>query len=145
MAAHYLSGMLTQLEARDRGFDKAIMLDTQGFVAECATESAFLVKDGCLLAPALGTVLRSVTRLSVLEMAGDEGIPVREERLPAQMLHEADEIFLASTVHKIHPVRQLDERTLPAAPGPLTGQLAARMARILAGESERFREWLVPV
>jgi len=73
-SANYLNGMIARAEAKKNGFDYAVMLDTQGFIAEGGTESVFVVKDNRLLTPSAGTVLRSITRMSILEAAGAAGI-----------------------------------------------------------------------
>lgn len=141
-AANYLNGMMARAEARDRGYDHAIMLDTQGFVAEGGTESLFLVSDGALLTPASGTVLRSITRLSVLEIAGEEGLAARETRIPPEGLYTAEELFFSGTPHKVLPVRQMEDRTLSPVPGPVSRLLSEVFTEILAGRDQRFKDWL---
>ena len=89
-AANYLNGMIARKDVQKRGLEEAIMLDTQGFLDEGATESVFLVKDGKLLTPSLGTVLDSITRRSILQVAGHLGITI-EGRLRPELLFEADE------------------------------------------------------
>jgi branched-chain amino acid aminotransferase len=143
-AANYLNGMVARLEARKRGFGDAVMLDTQGFIAEGATESIFLVKDGRLLTPSLGTVLDSITRRSVLEAAAFLGIDTFEGRLPPEMLFAADEIFFVNTPFKVMPVRRVEDRELPAVPGPVQRRLAEFFHRVVSGAEEQFGHWLYP-
>jgi branched-chain amino acid aminotransferase len=144
-AANYLNGMVARLDAEKRGFEHALMLDTQGFVAEGGTECMFLVKDGQLMTPALGTVLRSITRMSVLEAAGTVGIPTVEDRLPSQWIYEADELFFSCSPIKVMPVRQVENYMLEDVPGPVTRQMAALLTDISTGQDERFKKWLYPV
>jgi len=144
-AANYLNGMVAHGDAQKRGFDQAIMLDTQGFIAEGGTESVFLVRNGRLLAPVLGTVLQSITRRSILQAAQTEGIETVEARLRPELLFEADEIFTGCTPFKVFPVRQMEDRMLGEIPGPLTRRLSALMKNIVAGSDERFQDWLYPV
>ncbi len=144
-SAHYLNGMIARAEARKNGFDYAVMLDTQGFVAEGGTESVFVVKDNRLLTPAAGTVLRSITRMSILEAAGAAGIACFEERLKPQLLFAADEIFFASTPFKVLPVKQINDRKLDHIPGPVSRQIADLMAKIAEGSDARFKKWLYAV
>jgi branched-chain amino acid aminotransferase len=144
-AANYLNGMMAKEEARKRGFDEAIMLDTQGFVAEGGTESVFLVKGGRLMTPALGTVLASISRKSVLEIAKAFHVESAEERLRPELFFSADEIFFSGTPAKVLPVRKIEERMLEKVPGPVTQKLFATMRDIVAGKDERFRAWLFPV
>lgn len=119
-----LNARLAFLEARERGADEAILLNLQGEVAEAATSNLFLVLPGGVLAtPSVESgLLVGVTRGVVLELARQMGIPVREERLPATCLEEAEEAFLTSTTRSICCIRELDGRPL-ATPGPLTRRL----------------------
>jgi branched-chain amino acid aminotransferase len=144
-AANYLNGMLARAEARERGFDQVIMLDTQGFIAEGGTESVFLIKDGRLMTPGLGTVLISISRKTVLEIAPVVGVETFEGRLPPKRLYEADEIFFSGTPMKVLPVNQIEDRALDEAPGPLTRKLGNLVNEIVSGRDQRFRSWLFPV
>lgn len=141
-AANYLNGMVARLEAQKKGFKHAIMLDTQGFIAEGGTESAFFVKDNCLLTPSTETVLKSITRMSILELATKMGVECHEKQLKPELLAEAEEIFLSSTPFKVTPVKQINERKLVDAPGPVTRKLAAHLNGITAGTDDRFENWL---
>jgi branched-chain amino acid aminotransferase len=141
-AANYLNGMLARLEAKTRGFENVILLDTQEFVAEGPTESVFLVHQGILLAPVLGTILDSITRRSILEVAKAAGLKVQEKRLARQLLFEAEEIFLAGTPNKVLPVCRLEERNITPVPGPVTRQISSLMNEILAGKHPQYQDWL---
>jgi branched-chain amino acid aminotransferase len=144
-AANYLNGMVARLEAQKKGFEHAIMLDTQGYIAEGGTESVFLVKDGYLLTPSTGTVLKSITRMSILEAAQQAGIESIEKPLKPELLVEAEEIFLSSTPFKVLPVMQLNDRKLPDAPGPVARKIAELLNTIVAGNDDRFADWLCVV
>jgi branched-chain amino acid aminotransferase len=144
-AANYLNGMVAKLDVQKRGFEDAILLDTQGFIAEGATESVFLVKNGRLLTPSLGTVLDGITRRSILQTAGHLRIEAVEGRLRPELLFEAEEIFFANTPFKVIPVRRIEEREMPAVPGPVQARLAEFLGRVAHGEEAAFREWLYPV
>lgn len=145
VAANYLNGLISKSEALERGFDKGILLDSQGFVAECATESIFIVKDGCLMTPALGTILDSITRRSVLAVAASAGIEIHESRLPPERLFDADEIFLACTPFKVQPVNLIEDHSIEPSPGPLTQKMAALLDQIIGGNENRFKDWLYPI
>lgn len=145
VAANYVNGMVARMESRKRGFDYAVQLDTQGFIAEGGTESLFLVRDGGLLTPSLGTVLHSITRKSLLEIAETMGMKTFIGRLSPGLLDEADEIFFSGTSTKLLPIRQIEARILRGAPGPVTRSISARMDAITAGRDERFRGWLFPL
>ena len=144
-AAQYLNGMLARSEARKRGYDYAILLDTQGFIAEGSTESVFFVRNGCLMTACLGTVLDSITRKSLLDLAKEEGIKTCEGRLFPALFEEAEEIFFASTPIKILPVRKCGDRMLTCVPGAVTMRLMECVEKILDGQDRRFSFWMTAV
>jgi branched-chain amino acid aminotransferase len=144
-AANYLNGMVARKEAQKKGFEYAVMLDTQGYIAEGGTESAFLVKDNKLMTAATGTVLKSISRMSILEAAKIAGIECFEGQLKPELLFEADEIFLSCTPSKVLPVLKINDRELEHAPGPLTQKIAEMLDRIYSGDDERFKDWMYPV
>jgi len=145
VAANYLNGMMARMEARQRGYDFAVMLDANGCLTEGGTESIFLVNNHILMTPAPGTVLRSITRKSLLEVAKREGIETCEGKLHNGLLIDTDEIFLSGTPEKLLPVRQVEERTVENTPGPVTRRLSGVMDAILKGRDDRFTHWLFPV
>jgi branched-chain amino acid aminotransferase len=144
-AANYLNGMVARKEAQKNGFEYAVMLDTQGYIAEGGTESAFLVKDNKLMTAATGTVLKSISRMSILEAAKIAGIECFEGQLKPELLFEADEIFLSCTPSKVLPVLKINDCELENAPGPLTQKIAEMLDRIYSGDDERFKDWMYPV
>lgn len=144
-SANYLNGIMARVEARERGYDNVIMLDTQGFVAEGSTESVFMVEGGRLFTPCAGTVLLSITRLSLLQIARALDLEVSECRIPPERLMGAAEILLAGTPNKVLPVRKLEDRDISGTPGPITQRLSALMMEITSGRSEQFKQWLFPV
>jgi branched-chain amino acid aminotransferase len=144
-AANYLNGMVARLDVRKRGLVHAVMLDTQGFIGEGATESLFLVKAGRLMTPALGTVLGSITRMSILEAAELNGLQTFEGRLDPALLYEAEELFFSCSPLKVLPVRQIEDRVLSNIPGQLTQRMGALMDDIVKGKDARFKNWLYPV
>lgn len=145
VAANYLNGIMAGLEAKQRGFDVGIMVDSEGFIAEGSIQSVFLVKDGILTTPALGTVLQGITRKSLLEAASRFDIKTTEERVRPEALMEADEIFVCSAPEKIVPVKRIESRVIPKIPGRITKKLLALFREICSGRSPRFKKWLFPV
>lgn len=145
VAANYLNGMLARLEAKRRGFDYALLLDTEGYLAEGGTESVFLMRKGRLMTPALGTILDSITRRSVLEVSGILGLHTVEEKIPPECLLDADEIFLSGTLGKVVPIERMEGRLLAPVPGPVTLRINEFMEEILAGREKQFQHWLFPV
>ncbi|MEL6599219.1 MAG: branched-chain amino acid aminotransferase [Pseudomonadota bacterium] len=111
-------------EARRMGFDNALSLDAEGFVAETASTNAFLVRDGHVCTPRPnGTFLNGITRQRVMALLGDVGHPVEEASLTVDDFRAADEIFLTGNASKITPVTRFEERDLQ--PGPVTAQARA--------------------
>lgn len=144
-AANYLNGLMSRANAESRGFENAVLLDSQGFIAEGAIDSIFLVKEGVLMTPSRGTILASITRKSLLEIAEATGIDRYEGRLAPHLFYEADEIFLANSAVRVLPVRKIEDRELQVVPGPLSVKLKGLMDRIQSGADERFKDWLFPV
>jgi len=144
-AANYLNGMVARLDVRKRGFDYALMLDSDGFIAEGGTESVFIVRDGRLMTSALGTVLHGITRKSILQAAESLDIITFEGRLSPDILFEAEEIFLSSSLSKILPVHKIEDRELPEAPGLMGIKLAELMDKITVGKEAHFKDWLYPI
>jgi len=144
-AANYLNGMVARIDAGKRGFEHAIMLDTQGFIAEGATESIFLVKAGQLMTPALGTVLASITRMSILEAAEITGLQTFEGRLDPELLYEAEEMFFSCSPLKVLPIRQIEDQVLSNMPGPVTQKVTELIDDIVSGKDARFKNLLYPV
>lgn len=145
VAANYINGMVARQEARRRGFDLGVMLDTEGFVAEGSIESVFLVHDGVLMTSPLGTVLQGITRKSILEAADFFDIKTAEKRIRPETLLAADEIFFSCSPEKVLPVNRIENRTLQNAPGPVTKRLIQGFKEICSGENPRFKDWLFPV
>lgn len=141
-AANYLNGMMSRLEARERGFDMAVMADTMGYLAEGGTESLFVVKDGTLLTPARGTILKSLTRDSVIRLADYLDIPIEERRIRPEEAYQGDEIFSSGTPAKVLPGRKFEERVYSPCPGPLTKKMEDCFEAVLKGEVSEFKGWL---
>ena len=142
VAANYMNGIVARTEARNLGFDYAILLDVQGCLAEGGTESLFLVREGRLLTPSLGTILNSITRKTLLDVAETMGIGTFAGRLDPQALNEAEEIFFSGTTTKLLPIRQVGNRILKEVPGLVTRRLTERMAAITSGRDAQFQRWL---
>jgi len=145
VAANYMNGIVARTEARNLGFDYAILLDTAGYLAEGGTESLFLVRGGRLLTPALGNILQSITRKTLLEVARTMGIETYAGRLEPEIIALAEEIFFSGTVSKLLPVRRVGDRELTEVPGPVTRRIALRMEEITSGRDGLFSKWLFPV
>ena len=138
----YINSSLAKVEALKSGYDEAILLNSQGFVAECTGENIFVVKDGSLVTPPLSSgALEGVTRDSVMTIASDLGIEVREENLLRTDLYCADEAFLTGTAAEIVPMRSVDEREI-GEPGEITRKIQETYFAIIHGEVEKYADWL---
>ncbi len=147
IAGNYLSGQLVKMEALANGFAEAIALDTTGLVSEGSGQNTFVVHRGTIFTPPVnGTLLAGITRDSILTLARDLGIPVREEPLPREMLYAADEVFLTGTASEVTPVRSVDRITVGnGRRGPITTQLQERFLSIARGTAEDRYGWLTYV
>ena len=130
-----------------KGFAEAIALGTDGMLSEGSGQNLFLVRRGALHTPPIdGTLLPGITRETVLSLASDAGIPIREEPLPREMLYVADEVFLSGTASEITPIRSVDKITVGAGkPGPVTKELQRLFMATVRGESEDPHGWLTYV
>jgi len=143
-AANYLSPMVAKQEVLARGFDIPILLTTDGFVAEGATESLFLVKNRVIKTAPLEFVLPGITRRSVIEVARWLDYKVVEKKMRRAELFSADEAFFTSTSQKVWPIASIERKKLPA-PGPVAAMLMEAFQKITAGQVPLFLKWLVVV
>ena len=139
-----MKSFLATREAALAGYEEAILLDTDGYVAEGAGENLFLVKDGTIYTPPLSSaVLAGITRATVLQIARDLGVPVREERYTRDTLYLGDELFMTGTAAEVTPVREVDNRRIGAGTaGPITKKIQEVFFRAVRGEEPKYREWL---
>lgn len=141
--ANYVNSILAKREASSLGYDEALMLDTDGYVAEGSGENIFIVTDGVLRTPPVTAVLPGITRASVLTIAQDLGFAVREDIFSRDELYLADEAFLTGTAAEITPIREVDGRLIgPGKPGPLTRKLQAAFFEVVQGKDPRYQHWL---
>jgi branched-chain amino acid aminotransferase len=140
---NYVNSIMAKREATQLGYDEAIMLDTDGYVAEASGENIFIVRDGVLKTPPFTAVLSGITRDSILILARDQGIPVREEIFSRDELYLADEAFLTGTAAEVTPLREVDGRRIGSGkPGPLTQKLQAAFFAVVKGDDTRYQSWL---
>jgi branched-chain amino acid aminotransferase len=138
----YINSSLAKVEAVKAGYDEAIMLNTQGFVAECTGENVFIVKDGVVMTPPTSSgALAGITRDSVMTIARDHGYPVVEQQLLRHDLYLADEAFLTGTAAEVVPIRSVDDREIGNR-GEITRTLQETYFAAVRGEVERYKDWL---
>jgi len=143
---HYVNSILANLEATREGYDEALLLDTQGFVAEGAGENLFIVRGGQVYEPQLVSGLAGITRQTVIELANDLGLTVQSRPMTRDDVYLADEAFFSGTAAEITPIRELDGRPIGTGRrGPLTERIQAAFFDAVNGRSPRYREWLAPV
>jgi branched-chain amino acid aminotransferase len=137
----YLNSMLATTEAKRAGYDEAILLTDDGYVADGAGENVFVVKDGVVRTPPLSTsILPGITRNTVIQIAQDLGYVVEETSIIRSDLAIADEIFMTGTAVEVTPVRSVDDIELGV--GPVTLELQAAYLDTVNGRSERWSHWL---
>jgi branched-chain amino acid aminotransferase len=142
--SNYMNSQLAKMESVMNGYDEAIMLDYQGMVSEGSGENIFLVKDEVLYTPPVSSsLLGGITRDSIMEIARDMGLEVREETLPREMLYIADEVFLTGTAAELTPIRSIDKITVGEGKrGEITKKLQETFFKVLNCEVEDEKGWL---
>jgi len=139
----YVNSILAKREVMKDGYDEAIMLDAEGFIAEASGENVFMVRDGVLHTPPPTSVLLGITRDSILRMAADKGIPVEQRRFTRDELYTADEAFLTGTAAEVTPIREVDNRVIgEGRRGPVTSVLQSAFFDVVKGKDAKYRDWL---
>lgn len=143
ISGHYVNSILAKREAKAAGYDEAIMLDAQGYVAEASGENLFMVKNGVIRTPELaGPVLAGITRDSIITLARERGLTVVEGRIARDELWLADEVFLTGTAAELTPVREIDDRAVGTGlVGPITQALQARYFDVVKGSTPDHAAW----
>ena len=146
-SANYANSQLIKMEAILEGYTEGIALDTQGHLSEGSGQNLFLVRDGVLLTPPAGaSILPGITRDSVMTLARDLGIEVREAALPRELLYIADEVFFAGTAVEITPIRSVDRIAVAdGRRGPITEAIQRAFFDLVHGEAPDRHGWLTPV
>ena len=140
---NYANSFLAKTESVRLGFEEAILLDPQGYVAECTGENIFIVRRETLLTPSAEGILDGITRDSVIRLARDAGYVVSETRLSRDDLYSADEVFVCGTAAEIIGLREIDFRTIgEGRSGPVTRVLQRAYADVVHGRDVRSAEWL---
>jgi branched-chain amino acid aminotransferase len=146
LSATYANSVLASVEAHDDGYDEALLLDVDGFVAEGPGENLFVVKDGHLYEPELASALTGITRDSVIALARERGYPYSARRLTRDDVYLADEAFFCGTAAEVTPIVELDRRPIGSgAPGPWTRTLAGALLDAACGNDPKHLDWITPV
>jgi branched-chain amino acid aminotransferase len=145
-AANYANSALAKMEAVHGGYDEAILLNSQGLVAEGPGENIFRVKHGVVSTPpASSGILRGVTRDSVIAFARDEGLEFRRNDFSREELFTADELFFTGTAAGVTPIREVDGRPIGTGSYPVTKRLQARYDGAIRGRNPQYASWLTYV
>lgn len=143
---HYINSMLALREALTDGYDEALLLDNEGYVAEGSGENIFIIKNGVIYTPDLTSALNGITRNTVMTLANDLGIDVVEKRITRDEIYIADEAFFSGTAAEVTPIRELDNRSIGSGTrGPITERLQTLYFDIVHGREARYSHWLTPV
>ena len=141
--ANYLNSQMAKFEAIESGYDEALLLDDQGYVAEASGAAFFMVRDGKLITPPSDNALESITQKTVIEIANDMGYEVIRRRITREEIYIADEAFLTGTAAEITPVREVDARVLGAGGrGAITKEIQEKYFDIVFGRDERYKKYL---
>ena len=137
----YLNSMLAVTEANRAGYDEAILLTAEGYIADGSGENVFLVKDGELFTPDLSaSILPGITRDTIIQIAQDLGYRVHEKPLIRTDLYLADEVFMTGTAAEVTPLRAVDDVEIGV--GPITLEIQENYLETARGRSERWAQWL---
>lgn len=142
--ANYMNSQLVKMEALENGYDEGIMLDYQGMVSEGSGENIFIIKDEVIYTPSMSSsLLKGITRDSIIKLAKSMDLDVREEQIPREMLYMADEIFFTGTAAEVTPIRSVDKITIGNGKrGPISEKLQKSFFEILKGEVDDEFGWL---
>lgn len=140
---NYINSVLALQDALACGYDEALLLDVDGFVAEGSGENFFLVRDGIIYTPELTSALEGITRDSVMKIAADMGYEVRSKRITRDEVYVCDEAFFTGSAAEVTPIRELDNRVIGEGKrGPITEVLQSAFFDIVSGRKTGYEEWL---
>ncbi|HRD65091.1 MAG TPA: branched-chain amino acid transaminase [Candidatus Competibacter sp.] len=143
---NYMNSMLALSEALRDGYDEALLLDTEGYVAEGSGENIFVVRDGVIYTPDLTSALEGITRDTIIRFAAALGIPVKEKRITRDEVYIADEAFFTGTAAEVTPIREVDGRRIgEGRRGPITQRLQTLYFDQVHGRRDEYPEWLTLV
>jgi len=143
VVGNYVNSMLVKTLALRSGFDEAVILDSQGFVAECTGENLFMLRKGVMYTPDISTILEGITRDTIFTLADDMGVPVEEAMITRDQLYIADEVFICGTAAEVVPVRAIDFRTIGnGCPGQVTKTLCDLFQANVHGNGAHSAQWL---
>ena len=145
--SNYTNSILANMEATDEGYDEALLLDSSGFVSECAGENIFVVKNGVIYTPDLSAgALNGITRNTVFHIAKDLGLEIVQKRITRDEVYICDEAFFTGTAAEVTPIRELDRIEIGAGSrGPITEKIQTAFFDIVHGRNPAYAHWLTKV
>ncbi|MDH5190019.1 MAG: branched-chain amino acid transaminase [Gammaproteobacteria bacterium] len=139
---HYINSMLALNEALRDGYDEALLLDVDGFVAEGSGENIFIVRNGTIYTPELTSALEGITRDTIFQLAKDAGLEIKEKRITRDEVYSAEEAFFTGSAAEVTPIRELDNRTIGNGKrGPVTEKLQTLYFDQVHGRRSQYPEW----
>tara|TARA_B100001113_G_scaffold290513_1_gene246605 strand:+ start:212 stop:1123 length:912 start_codon:yes stop_codon:yes gene_type:complete len=142
----YVNGVMAHDQAKRNGYQEAILLDTNGFVAEGSGQNIFLIKNGKVMTPELTCCLNGITRRSVIKIAQDLGLEVLERQITRDELYTADEVFFCGTAVEITPIKAIDKIKVGIGKrGEITTKIQQNYLDAVRGKSEKYSDWLSKV
>jgi len=146
VCGYYVNSQLAKKEAISGGYDEALLLDTEGYVSEGSGENVFIVRNGVLKTTPLTSILEGITRNSILQIAEDEGVGIKEERFTRDELYISEEAFFTGTAAEVTPIREVDGRMIgEGRPGKITKKLQAIFFDIVKGKNKKYKSWLTAI
>ncbi|MBI5639360.1 MAG: branched-chain amino acid transaminase [Nitrospirae bacterium] len=146
VCGYYVNSQLAKKEAIDCGCDEALLLDTEGYVSEASGENIFMVRDNYIKTTPLTSILEGITRDSIIKVAGDNRIEVKEERFTRDELYIADEAFFTGTASEVTPIREVDGRVVGSGTrGRITKKLQTIFFDIVKGKNRKYESWLTRI
>ncbi|MEK6577503.1 MAG: branched-chain amino acid transaminase [Nitrospirota bacterium] len=143
ICGYYANSQFAKREVKRGGYDEAILLDTEGYVAEGPGENIFIVRRNSLKTTPLTSILEGITRDSIIQLAKEMGISVIEDRFTRDELYMSDEAFFTGTAAEVTPIREVDDRSIGTGkPGPVTLELQEAYFNCVHGRDEKHKEWL---
>lgn len=143
ICGHYINGLLALQEIQGTKYHEALMLDAEGFVSECSSANIFIVKDGVIYTPGLGTILPGITRDFVIKLANDLGYKVVETRFTRDEIYNSDETFFTGTAVEVTVMRSLDDKIIGQdGVNPVANKIKEAFKKVVTGQDDRYSDYL---
>lgn len=146
LTGNYINSVLAKIEAKQMGFDEALLLDPEGYVAEGSGENIFVVRGSKVFTPSVESVLNGITRDTVISILKDMNLELQERRMSRDELYAADEIFFCGTAAEVTPIAELDMRSIGSGkPGEITEEVSKRYFDIVRGKNKERASWITKI